>query len=95
MPIKPYLFMQAAAEKVHLVASELIEELLEFNRQNPDPDSELVADSLAFVNEDYLTQLCALTLAEAYIVVPDMQKGFDQSESRLRLMDQVQSREMT
>jgi hypothetical protein len=91
---KPYLHMQAAAERVRLVASQLTEQLLEFNERNPDPDAESVAGSLDYVTEDYLTQLCVLTLAEAHIVVPDEHKGSDEGGSTFRLRNQVKSREM-
>ena len=68
MSVKPYITIRAADEKARFAANELKEVLKDFNEQHPDPDAELVAESLEYVDDDYLVRICALTIAEAHIV---------------------------
>jgi hypothetical protein len=67
MSRKPYITIRAADEKSDVVANEMIEVLKQFNERHPDPDAERVAESLGAINYGYITQLCALTLAETHI----------------------------
>lgn len=92
MPEKPYITIEAADEKVHFVADQLTEALSEFNDQHPDPDAAEVAENLD-LPDDYIIQLCALTLAETHIVGPETQEGSKGGRLRSRLRDSFKSRE--
>ena len=77
--------IRAADERARLVAGQLIKTLNEFNDHHPDPDADQVAERLEYLTDDYIIQMCASTLAEAYIVIPEE----DSSGRRYRKKDRV------
>ena len=92
MPEKPYITISAADERVRFVGSELIQALTEFNEQHVDPDAELVAESLNYVTDDDIYQMCALTLAETCIVVPEKEERSNPSQLRVSLRNRAKAR---
>ena len=91
MSVKPYITIRAADEKARFAANELREVLKDFNEQHPDPDAELVAESLEYVDDDYLVRICALTIAEAHIVGPEIPGALEQSGFELWLGETLTS----
>jgi len=98
MPDKPYMTIGAAYERARLAGGQLIETLNEFNDRHPDPDAAEIAEDLAYVTDDYIIQLCASTLAEAYIVIPDTEGsssdwGYSIDDQVKRIRDRYKAQE--
>ena len=71
MSERPQMTIWVGDHRAKTEARRLVRALDEFNAQHPDPDAEAVADNFDYLTYNYIVQMCASTLAESYIMVPN------------------------